>query len=56
VHEAVGATGVRNEAGFERLFRDAHTLTQHANHSSSRYATVGKLLFGQDNDWIALSF
>jgi len=56
VHEAVGATGVRNEAGFERLFRDAHTLTQHANHSSSRYATVGKLLFGHDNDWLALSF
>jgi alkylation response protein AidB-like acyl-CoA dehydrogenase len=56
VHEAVGASGVRNEAGFERFFRDAHTLTQHANHSSSRYATVGKLLFGLDNDWIALSF
>ena len=56
VHEAVGATGVRNEAGFEQLFRDAHTLTQHANHSSSRYATVGKLLFGHDNDWLALSF
>jgi indole-3-acetate monooxygenase len=56
VHEAAGATGVRNEAGFERLFRDAHTLTQHANHSGSRYATVGKLLFGHDNDWIALSF
>jgi hypothetical protein len=55
VHEAVGATGVRNEAGFERLFRDAHTLTQHANHSSTRYATVAKLLFGHDNDWIALA-
>ena len=56
VHEAAGATGIRTEAGLERLFSDAHTLTQHAGHSSSRYATVGKLIFGHDNDWLALSF
>jgi indole-3-acetate monooxygenase len=55
VHEAVGASGIRVEAGFERLFRDAHTITQHANRSTSRYGTAGRLLFGLPNDWLTLA-
>jgi alkylation response protein AidB-like acyl-CoA dehydrogenase len=46
VHEAVGSTGIRPEHGFERHFRDAHVLTQHATKSYARYEDVGKILFG----------
>ncbi len=56
VHDAVGTSGIRIEAGFERLLRDALTLTQHASKQLSRYSTVGRLLFGLPNDWIFLSF
>jgi indole-3-acetate monooxygenase len=56
VHKATGSSGFRLESPFERLFRDVHTLTQHASKSSSRYVTCGRLLFGLENDWTALDF
>jgi alkylation response protein AidB-like acyl-CoA dehydrogenase len=56
VHEAAGTSGIRVEAGLERLFRDAHTLTQHASKAMPRYGSAGRLLFGLPNDWIFLSF
>ena len=56
VNEAAGSSAIRSEYPFERYFRDAHVLTQHASKSSPRYATVGKLLFGLENDWTALDF
>lgn len=31
-------------------------LTQHASKSSVRYATIGRLIFGLENDWVALDF
>jgi alkylation response protein AidB-like acyl-CoA dehydrogenase len=46
VHEAAGSSAIRLEHGFERRHRDAHVLTQHAYKSTSRYADVGKVLFG----------
>jgi indole-3-acetate monooxygenase len=56
VHEAAGTSGIRIEAGLERLFRDAHTLTQHASKAIPRYGSAGRLLLGLPNDWIFLSF
>ncbi len=51
VHQAVGTSGIRDEAGFERYFRDCNTITQHATLQSARYEDSGKLLFGLESDW-----
>ena len=51
VHRAAGATAIRNESPFERHFRDVHTMTQHAFICSSRYESVGQLLFGLESEW-----
>jgi len=56
VHDVAGSSGIRLEQPFERHFRDAHTLTQHASKNSARYVTCGRLLFGLENDWTALDF
>jgi len=56
VHQTAGSSAIRQEYPFERLFRDAHTLTQHASKNSARHVTTGRLLFGLDNDWTALDF
>jgi alkylation response protein AidB-like acyl-CoA dehydrogenase len=56
VDDAVGTSAVRTTMPFERHFRDAHTLLQHSDKSSARYATAGRLLFGLPNDWVWLSF
>ena len=56
IHEAAGTSGIRIEAGLERLFRDAHTLTQHASKAVPRYGSAGRLLLGLPNDWIFLNF
>jgi alkylation response protein AidB-like acyl-CoA dehydrogenase len=56
VNDAIGASSIRTTQPFERLFRDAHTMLQHSDKSSARYATAGRLMFGLDNDWIWLSF
>jgi alkylation response protein AidB-like acyl-CoA dehydrogenase len=51
VHQAAGTTAIRKEFPFERYFRDAHVITQHAFVSLNRFESVGKLLFGQSTDW-----
>lgn len=56
VNEVAGSSAIRLEHRFERYFRDAHVLTQHASKASPRYASAGRLLFGLENDWIWLSF
>jgi len=56
VHTAVGATGIRCEQPFQRHFRDAHVLTQHAYISASRYESVGRLMLGLDPEWGFFSF
>jgi alkylation response protein AidB-like acyl-CoA dehydrogenase len=56
VHDVAGSAAIRLEQPFERLFRDAHVLTQHSSKSSPRYASAGRLLFGLENDWIWLNF
>jgi indole-3-acetate monooxygenase len=51
VHQAAGTTAIRDGQRFERYFRDAHVMTQHAFGSSSRFESVGKLIFGMETDW-----
>ena len=51
VHEVAGTTAIRNEHRFQQHFRDVHVITQHAFASTSRYESVGKLLFGLETDW-----
>jgi 3-hydroxy-9,10-secoandrosta-1,3,5(10)-triene-9,17-dione monooxygenase len=57
VNDAVGASSIRLEQLFERHFRDTHTLLQHSDKSSPRYASAGRLMFGLENDdWVWLSY
>jgi alkylation response protein AidB-like acyl-CoA dehydrogenase len=51
VHAAVGATGIHDEYGFQRHFRDLHTITQHAYVSASRYESVGQYFLGVPIEW-----
>lgn len=56
VHAAAGSSSIRTELGFERLFRDLHTLSQHGSKALPRYASAGRMMFGLENNWIFLSF
>jgi indole-3-acetate monooxygenase len=51
VHAAAGASGIRDEKPFQRYFRDAHTITQHAFICASRSESVGQLRLGVPVDW-----
>jgi alkylation response protein AidB-like acyl-CoA dehydrogenase len=51
VHEASGTTGFRMTSPLEQLFRDAHTMSQHAFASQTRYESAVKAMFGMPNDW-----
>jgi indole-3-acetate monooxygenase len=51
VHTAVGASGIREEQRFQRHFRDAHTITQHAFISASRYDSAGQHYLGVPIEW-----
>jgi alkylation response protein AidB-like acyl-CoA dehydrogenase len=48
---AVGTTGVRDEYGFQRHFRDVHTITQHAFCSANRYESGGQHFLGVPIEW-----
>src|SRR5262245_38139807 len=51
VHAAAGTSAIRNEYRFQQYFRDAHTMTQHAFSSASRYESVGTLMLSRESDW-----
>jgi len=51
VHQAAGTSSIRDEAGFEKLYRDANTITQHAAVQTARYESTGKVMFGLPSDW-----
>ena len=51
VQQAAGTSAIRDEAGFEKLFRDANTITQHAAVQTARYESTGKVMFGLQSDW-----
>jgi indole-3-acetate monooxygenase len=56
VNDVVGTSSIRMGAPFERHFRDVHTLLQHADKSSPRYGSAGRLMLGLENNWLWLSF
>ena len=56
VHAAAGASAIRDELKFQQHFRDAHTITQHAFGSASRYESVGALMLGMESDWGFFAF
>jgi alkylation response protein AidB-like acyl-CoA dehydrogenase len=56
VNDVVGTSSIRIGQPFERHFRDTHTLLQHSDKSSPRYASAGRLMFGLENDWVWLDF
>ena len=56
VHDAAGASAIRNQYRFQRYFRDAHTMTQHAFSSASRYESVGAMMLGAESDWSFFPF
>jgi alkylation response protein AidB-like acyl-CoA dehydrogenase len=51
VHRAAGTSGIREEQPFERHFRDAHTITQHAFISAGRYESGGQYFLGAPIEW-----
>ncbi len=51
VHEIAGSTGFQEASPLEKLFRDAHTMSQHAFASAARFESAAKAIFGFDNDW-----
>jgi alkylation response protein AidB-like acyl-CoA dehydrogenase len=56
IHSLAGTTGIRNEHAFQRHFRDAHVITQHAYVCESRMEAVGQVRFGLDPNWPFLHF
>ena len=56
VNDVVGTSSIRTGQPFERHFRDTHTLLQHSDKSSPRYASAGRLMLGLENDWVWLDF
>ena len=56
VNDVVGTSSIRIGQPFERHFRDTHTLLQHSDKSSPRYASAGCLMLGLENDWVWLNF
>ena len=51
LHEIAGSTGFREESPLERLFRDAHTLSQHAFAAPARFESAAQAILGREVDW-----
>ncbi len=51
VHSCVGTAGIRNEALFQKHFRDVHVITQHAFVAEARLEAVGQIMLGLEPDW-----
>ena len=56
IHSLAGTAGIRNDQTFQRHFRDAHVITQHAYVCESRMEAVGQVRFGLDPNWPFLHF
>jgi alkylation response protein AidB-like acyl-CoA dehydrogenase len=55
LHEIAGSTGFREGNPLERLFRDVHTMSQHAFTSPARFESAAKAILGRENDWAFFS-
>jgi len=47
-HATAGATAIRNEAAFQRYFRDIHVITLHAFVGAARFESAGQVMFRFD--------
>jgi len=56
VHEIAGTTGFKESSPLEKYFRDAHTISQHAFVSQTRYESAAKAMLNKPNDWILFQF
>jgi alkylation response protein AidB-like acyl-CoA dehydrogenase len=56
IHSVAGTAGIRNDQTFQRHFRDAHVITQHAYVCESRMEAVGQVRFGLEPNWPFLHF
>jgi alkylation response protein AidB-like acyl-CoA dehydrogenase len=56
IHSLAGTASIRNDQMFQRHFRDAHVITQHAFVCESRMEAVGQVRFGLDPNWPFLHF
>ncbi len=55
-HACVGTSGIREEKRFQRHFRDAHVITQHAFLCEARLEAVGQIMLGLEPDWGFFAF
>jgi indole-3-acetate monooxygenase len=56
VHEIIGASGIREEHGFARHFRDIHVITQHGFINAAKLPSVGQIMLGLEPDWPFFAF
>ena len=56
LHDIVGASGIREEYGFEKHFRDIHCITQHGFINSAKLESVGQIMLGLPPEWPFFAF
>ena len=56
IHDIVGASGIREEYGFAKHFRDIHVITQHGFINASKLESVGQIMLGLEPEWPFFSF
>lgn len=56
VHDIVGASGIREEYGFEKHFRDIHCITQHGFINTAKLESVGQIMLGLEPEWPFFAF
>lgn len=56
IHEIVGGSGIRDEYGFSRHFRDIHVISQHGFINSAKLQPVGQIMLGLEPDWPFFAF
>ncbi len=50
-YKAAGSDAIFPGGGFERRFRDMHTLTQQTQARLANFEPVGRILLGAEGDW-----
>lgn len=56
IHEIAGASGIREDYGFARHFRDIHVITQHGFLNASKFESIGRILLGLEPEWPFFKF
>ena len=56
LHDIVGASGIRENYGFAKHFRDVHVITQHGFLNSAKLESVGQIMLGLQPEWPFFAF